>query len=712
MANVTNEAAILGEDVAGLYTAYGKLSALASSNPESIAAESATYQQILNAVKGSDQVKQLAADYIPQFLHFFPDLVETGINAQLDLCEDDSVMIRIHAIKGLESICRHLPSTVGRIADMLGQLLLSEESVELNVVKATLASLFNIDAKQAFIALCQQVSSGVDVTLRGKGLEFLQHQLKQMQAQMKKDSETAAAVCTGLKTMLSQAQNALIGAPELRFLLHTIINLSPHAGNTAKVRTDATLKSELLLILTTQSGLKDGSAPLDLSSEAAVQHFLAIQPIVHQFASMYDLDTSTFIQVFFAQILPNLDAMNNAELRTKLMHATTAAATRIQPKQAQAFFPTMWNMFKKYIPNGEIKKKDDAAASAASASSSSVAATASPTPSPAASSSDDGASTPSATTQLNFASAEVALYLFHLFAPHAPDQLKVATGIFTPTGQPTDFAADAAERRAEFTNRIEYLMQENATYKTQLQTVRKRMEEQIRNESKQLSAIKKGKPDGQPAAAATAAPSLASAGQPLAPSVEKKEAEASSVAESPVAAVSVDDRVAAHRETLKDLRSKQHSVSMALRVANSIIALASPLLVNKSKPTAMPTFLKATQMNLSWKSGDKKPAADAKKGAPAQSSQTAKGGKLQQQQQKQTGKGQKRKSVGEGSSSSSGQGSRAASNKKRTASGAPKQQQQQQQLKKQRTQAGGPQQRQQQQQQQGGRSQKNKRRRR
>jgi hypothetical protein len=68
---------------------------------------------------------------IPQFLHYFPTLVETGINAQLDLVEDEKASIRLHAIRGLELICKHNPSTVRRIAEVLGQLLVSEDKLEL-----------------------------------------------------------------------------------------------------------------------------------------------------------------------------------------------------------------------------------------------------------------------------------------------------------------------------------------------------------------------------------------------------------------------------------------------------------------------------------------------------------------------------------------------------------------------------------------------------
>ena len=48
------------------------------------------YKKILAAVKGEDGEKRLAAQFIPRFFKYFPDLAESAINSQLDLCEDDN----------------------------------------------------------------------------------------------------------------------------------------------------------------------------------------------------------------------------------------------------------------------------------------------------------------------------------------------------------------------------------------------------------------------------------------------------------------------------------------------------------------------------------------------------------------------------------------------------------------------------------------------
>lgn len=52
------------------------------------------YQVILDGVKGGAKEKRLAAQFIPKFFKHFPELADSAINAQLDLCEDEDVSVR------------------------------------------------------------------------------------------------------------------------------------------------------------------------------------------------------------------------------------------------------------------------------------------------------------------------------------------------------------------------------------------------------------------------------------------------------------------------------------------------------------------------------------------------------------------------------------------------------------------------------------------
>ena len=56
------------------------------------------YQVILDGVKGGTKEKRLAAQFIPKFFKHFPELGDSAINAQLDLCEDEDVSVRLWLI--------------------------------------------------------------------------------------------------------------------------------------------------------------------------------------------------------------------------------------------------------------------------------------------------------------------------------------------------------------------------------------------------------------------------------------------------------------------------------------------------------------------------------------------------------------------------------------------------------------------------------------
>jgi hypothetical protein len=83
------------------------------------------YTEIIAAVKGDKNVKTLAAQQLPKYFARFPKLQEQSLNAQIDLCEDESSIIRMYAINGLVETCKNSPVHRKQIADVLGQLLVA-----------------------------------------------------------------------------------------------------------------------------------------------------------------------------------------------------------------------------------------------------------------------------------------------------------------------------------------------------------------------------------------------------------------------------------------------------------------------------------------------------------------------------------------------------------------------------------------------------------
>jgi len=138
----------------------------------------AEYLEILEGVKGDDQCKRLASQFIARFYSFFPDLSEQSINALLDLCEDISVDIRKQAIKDFPALCRDNNKTnLAKIADFLTQLLSAEDHSEITIIQNSLMTLFRRDPQGAIMGIFSQVDIGVDV-VRERALKFLHTKLK------------------------------------------------------------------------------------------------------------------------------------------------------------------------------------------------------------------------------------------------------------------------------------------------------------------------------------------------------------------------------------------------------------------------------------------------------------------------------------------------------------------------------------------------------
>ena len=108
------------------------------------------YKIILQGVQGDSNTKKLASQFIARFFAKFPTLGNAALDAILDLCEDEDIDIRKQAIKDLPILCRDMKEFLPKIADVLSQLLQTEDKSEIVVVQNSLMSLFRRDAKGMF----------------------------------------------------------------------------------------------------------------------------------------------------------------------------------------------------------------------------------------------------------------------------------------------------------------------------------------------------------------------------------------------------------------------------------------------------------------------------------------------------------------------------------------------------------------------------------
>ncbi|KAJ8024219.1 Apoptosis inhibitor 5-like [Holothuria leucospilota] len=136
-----------------------------------------TYNSILAAVEGGTSEKRLAAQFIPKFFKYFPSLSEKAIHAQLDLCEDEDSSIRRQAIKELPNLCRASPDNHFHIADVLTQLLQSDDPQDTSIVNSALMALFKLDAENTLGGLFNQILTGEEL-VRERAIKFLSMRIK------------------------------------------------------------------------------------------------------------------------------------------------------------------------------------------------------------------------------------------------------------------------------------------------------------------------------------------------------------------------------------------------------------------------------------------------------------------------------------------------------------------------------------------------------
>eukprot|EP00794_Sanderia_malayensis_P018134 gene18134-19944_t len=159
--------------MAGVEELYRNFGILADAG-DKISEHEDAYQAIIGGVKGDASEKKLACQFIPRFFKDFPKLAEQAIDAQLDLCEEEDAVIRRQAMKTLPDFCKNDSEHMARIADILTQLLQTEDEIELGIVKNGLISLIKKDPKAALGGIFSQIVNEDDI-IREKAIKFLNY---------------------------------------------------------------------------------------------------------------------------------------------------------------------------------------------------------------------------------------------------------------------------------------------------------------------------------------------------------------------------------------------------------------------------------------------------------------------------------------------------------------------------------------------------------
>ncbi|KAJ3733387.1 hypothetical protein DFJ43DRAFT_1068889 [Lentinula guzmanii] len=168
-------------------------------------------RQLVEATHSSNvSLKTFAAKNIPDFFQDFPEAEEDAINAVYDLCEDQVSQVRMAGYNALVQMSRLEKKWVKRNADVLVQLLQSDDPNEVTMVRKALVDHLQLDARVTLGVLCDQVIPPDDLadleelsmrdSLRKLVLSFITSELKkgQLVRYMPPGSEAEATLLDGL----------------------------------------------------------------------------------------------------------------------------------------------------------------------------------------------------------------------------------------------------------------------------------------------------------------------------------------------------------------------------------------------------------------------------------------------------------------------------------------------------------------------------------
>lgn len=366
------------------------------------------YEGILAATKGSTKAKQLAAQLIPRFFKYFPDLSNSAVDAHLDLCEDEDLGVRVQAIRGLPFFCKDTPDSVPKIADILAQLLVAEENVERDAIQKALMSLLRQDVKASLTALFKHIGSideSQDETreqeenIREKVLAFIRDKVFPIKAELLKPQEQMERHITDL---IKKSLQDVTGA-EFKMFIDFLKSLSIFGDKAPPERIQ-----ELIEIIESQADL---DAIFNVSDVDHIDRLISCLYISIPFF-MRGASNGNFLNYIHKHIIPVFDKFPE-ERKLDLLKNLAESSPYTSPPDGRQVLPSIVQLLKKYMPRKRTGE------------------------------------------EMNFTYVECLLYTFHHLASKAPNATNSLCGYKIITGQPSDrIGEDFSEHFKDFTERL------------------------------------------------------------------------------------------------------------------------------------------------------------------------------------------------------------------------------------------------------------------
>ncbi|TYI78899.1 hypothetical protein E1A91_D06G247000v1 [Gossypium mustelinum] len=361
------------------------------------------YEGVIDATKTSLKAKQLAAQLIPRFFKFFPNLSSRALNAHFDLIEEEDLAVRVQAIRGLPLFCKDTKEYISKIVDILGQLLTADEIVERDAVHKALMSVLRQDVKESLTALFKHIwnveEPSQDDTIRDKVLCFIRDKVFPLKAELLRPPEEMERHITDL---IKKSLGDVTGA-EFRMFMDFLKSLSIFGEKAPPER----LK-ELIGII---EGQADLDAQFDVSDADHIDRLISCLFMAIPFF-VRGAPGSKFLNYLNKHIIPVFDKLPE-ERKLDLLKALAEISPYTTPQDSRQVLPSVVQLLKKYMPRRKTGE------------------------------------------ETNFTYVECLLFSFHHLAHKAPNASNSFCGYKIVTGQPSDrLGEDFSEYYKDFTERL------------------------------------------------------------------------------------------------------------------------------------------------------------------------------------------------------------------------------------------------------------------
>merc|ERR1719285_841099 len=220
-------------------------------------------------------------------------------------------MIRMQAIKDMPNLCRDSQiKTLPKIADVLTQLLQSEDRGEISVIESSLMTLIRRDTKAAIIGIFSQVHNGEEI-VRERALRLVHTKLKTNTSDLL-NREAQAQLIAEIKKVFASATVTGEEFPRLMAILNMTYLPKSTAGQT-----------EMATMVTTMADL-DMSKDFDYSSAEAMDRLLQCATHALPYFSA-SVPSTAFAEYLICKVLPHyyqLSDIPGADTKTALCKLT------------------------------------------------------------------------------------------------------------------------------------------------------------------------------------------------------------------------------------------------------------------------------------------------------------------------------------------------------------------------------------------------------